>query len=232
MRLKGSAGGADPWNVNLRLLSRRPAPPPLVVPQVNQKVAVLADGARYGGRVDDIRNGCMVIAAPDASLATERAVLLEWRDEAGIWRMPGVVRHSQEEPFPTTWIRPTGHSECISEGQVASPGGGLRISARLVESYRLPVGTRIPISTVQLAGDRLAFWTILPLGPGDHVELSMRTARGEVIRAGLVVAEVHNQGGSWLGRVDCDAENPSSPAVARLVEHLLAAQQPAMRGAA
>ncbi len=216
----------------LRLLSRRPSPPPLVVPQVNGKVALLADGARYGGRVDDIRNGCLVVAAPDANLARERAVLLEWRDEAGIWRLPGVVSESLQDPFPTTWIRPTGISECISEGQVASPGGGLRISARLVESYRLPVGTRIPISTVQLAGDRLAFWTILPLGPGDHVELSMRTARGEVIRAGLVVAEVHNQPGSWLGRIDCDAENPSSAAVARLVEHLLAAQGPAVRSSA
>jgi hypothetical protein len=218
--------------VILRLLSRRPAPPPLVVPQVNAKVAVLADGARYGGRVDDIRNGCLVVAAPDAHLARERPVLVEWRDEAGVWRLPGMVRESLDEPFPTTWIRPTGHSECISEGQVDSPSGGLRVSARLVASNRLPVGTRIPISTVQLAGDRLAFWTIVPLGPGDHVELSMRTARGEVVRAGLVVAEVHSQPGSFLGRVDCDAEHPSSPAVARLVEHLLAAQAPALRASA
>jgi hypothetical protein len=29
--------------------------------------------------------------------------------------------------------------------------------------------------------------------------------------------------GSWLSRMDCDAENPTAPAIARLVAGLLAA---------
>lgn len=207
----------------LRLLSRRPAPPPLVTPQINARVSILTDGARYGGRLDDIVDGCLVVAAPDAELVPDRPVLLEWRDAAGVWQLPAEVRGQRRAPFPTTALLPTGVSECISEGQAGTAQTALRFTARVVESGQLPAGTRIPVSTAQLAGDRVAFWTILPLAPGDHVELATRTMGGETIRAGLVVGAVHSQSGSWLGRVDCDAENPSSPAIARLVEQLLQA---------
>lgn len=207
----------------LRLLSRRASAPPIAIPQINSRVSILADGARYGGRVDDLHDGCIVVAAPDAELVPDRPVILEWRDAAGVWQMPAEVRAQQVRPFPTTSLRPIGVSECISEGQVDSPTGGLRFSARVVESARIPGGTRIPVSTVQIAGDRIAFWTILPLGPGDHVELVARTPTGELIRAGLVVGELQAGTGTWLGRADCDAENPASPAISRLVELLMQA---------
>ena len=205
-----------------RRAQQRPAPP-LTIPRINSRVALLTDGARYTGRLDDFEPGHLILAVPDALFSPERPVLLEWRDAGGTWQMPCIVTRTREEPFPVVAIRPTGASECISESHHASPSGDMRITARAVETARVPAGTRIPVTSLQLAGDRIAFWTILPLDAGDHVELMARTADGEVLRAGLVVAQVNASGGSWLARVDCDAENPFAPAIGRLVAYLLAA---------
>lgn len=212
----------------IRLLQRRPAPP-IVTPSVNMRVFLLVDGARYGGRVDDVVDGALVVAAPDASLTAERPVQLEWRDGGGVWRMPGEVLASRSHPWPTTSVRPSGPSECIAETQVGDVGD-LRVTARIVRSQRFPVGTRIPVTSVQLVGDRIAFWTILPVGPGDHVDLMLRTTDGDVLHAGLVVARLHAQPGSWLGRADCDAADPASPVVSRLVAALLTVAQPEPAG--
>ena len=80
--------------------------PPIVAPPVNARVALLVDGARYGGRVDDITEGGLVVAAPDISLPLDRPVLVEWRDAAGLWQLPGEVTDSRLYPFPTTTVRP------------------------------------------------------------------------------------------------------------------------------
>ena len=53
----------------------------------------------------------------------------------------------------------------------------MRVTARAVETAVFPNGARIPVTSLQLAGDRIAFWTIMPLQPGDHVELMARTRR-------------------------------------------------------
>ncbi len=213
----------------LWLRSRRAAPPPpLITPTVNTRVAVLVDGARYGGRVDDVGEAGLVVAAPDAQLVAGRPVILEWRDGAGLWHLPAQVVTSRVHPWPTTTLHPTGPSECLGESEVG--GRELRATARIVESPRFPGGTRVPVTSVQLAGDRIAFWTILPLGAGDHVDLLLRTTDGDMLRVGLVVARFATQPGSWLGRADCDAADPASPVVARLVAALLAdAEAPAAR---
>jgi hypothetical protein len=202
------------------------AAPPLHVPRINSRVALLADGARITGRLDDIEPGVLVVAAPDLLMTPERPVLVEWRDDAGIWQLPCVVADARDEPFTAVTLRPVGASTCISESQVEAPGGGLRVSARALQSSRVPAGTRVPVTSLQLAGDRIAFWTILPLVPGDHVELVARTADGDAMRVGLVVAQRHAGAGSWLGRVDCDAESPSSASVGKLVAILLSAAVP------
>jgi len=66
----------------------------------------------------------------------------------------------------------------------------MRVTARAIETAVFPSGARIPVTSLQLAGDRIAFWTIMPLQPGDHVELMARTSDGAQLRAGLVVAQV------------------------------------------
>jgi hypothetical protein len=208
----------------IRLRSRRPPAPPLVVPSVNVRVAILVDGARYGGRIDDALDGSLVVAAPDVRLTADRPVMLEWRDAAGLWRMPATVLSSRSHPWPTTTVRPSGPSECLAESELGQRAT-LRVTARVVESTRFPAGTRVPVTSVQLAGDRIAFWTILPLGPGDHVDLMLRTTDESVLHAGLVVARMHAQPGTWLGRADCDAADPASPVVTRLVAALLAETQ-------
>jgi hypothetical protein len=213
----------------LSFRTRRAAAPPLITPTVNTRVALLVDGARYGGRVDDLADGSLVIAAPDAQLVADRPVLLEWRDSAGVWQMPATVLASRAMPWPTTTLRPTGASECLSETQVGGPAE-LRATARIVESDRFPAGTRVPVTSVQLVGDRVAFWTILPVGVHDHVDLMLRTTEGDILHAGLVIARFTTQPGTWLGRADCDAADPASPVVSRLVAALLAdAQAPARR---
>ena len=118
-----------------------------------------------------------MVAAPDVRMTPERPVLLEWRDPTGVWQLPAAVTETREAPFDTIVLRPTGPAECISESQVASPGGGMRVTARAVETAVFPHGARIPVTSLQLAGDRIAFWTIMPLQPGDHVELMARTRR-------------------------------------------------------
>jgi hypothetical protein len=215
----------------IRFRPKRPreTPPPLHVPRINSRVVLLADGARHTGRLDDIEPGQLVVAAPDALMSPERALLLEWRDQAGLWQLPCLVTETREQPFTVVALRPTGASECISEAQVvnADGAGGLRVAARVMEADHLPLGTRIPVTSLQLAGDRIAFWTIVPLAPGDHVELTARTPDGESLRMGLVAAQIHLATAGYLQRVDCDAENPYAPAVGRLVAHLLAAAAPA-----
>src|SRR5262249_28732372 len=64
--LKDALGNADEDHTMLRLRRGTTAPPPIVAPPVHTRVTVLVDGARYGGRVDDIVDGALVIAAPDA----------------------------------------------------------------------------------------------------------------------------------------------------------------------
>ncbi len=209
----------------MRLRARKSAPlaPPLTVPRINSRVALLADGARYTARLDDIEPGVLVIAAPDVLMTPERPVLLEWRDPSGVWQLPTVVTEMRDDPFDCVVLRPIGPSECISESQISAPGGGMRVTARAIETSVFPQGARIPVTSLQLVGDRIAFWTTMPLRTGDHVELMARTADGATLQAGLVVASVHTTDGSWLSRMDCDAENPAAPAIARLVAGLLAA---------
>jgi hypothetical protein len=215
----------------IRFRPKRPreTPPPLHVPRINSRVVLLADGARYTARLDDIEPGHLVVAAPDALMAPERPLLLEWRDQAGLWQLPCLVTETRERPFTVIALRPTGASECVSEAQVvaADGAGGVRVAARVTEAGHLPIGTRIPVTSLQLAGDRIAFWTIVPLAPGDHVELTARTPDGESLRMGLVAAQIHVANEGYLQRIDCDAENPYAPAVGRLVAHLLAAAAPA-----
>ena len=212
----------------LRLRSRR-TPPPLITPSVNTRVALLIDGGRYGGRIDDVGDGGLVVAAPDVQLLSDRPVILEWRDSAGVWQMPAQVVASRSHPWPTTTLRPLGASECLGETQVGGPAE-LRATARIVESHRFPTGTRVPVTSVQLVGDRIAFWTILPVGASDHVELMLRTTDGDVLRVGLVVARFQTKPGTWLGRAECDAAEPTSPVVSRLVAALLADAQAPVPG--
>ncbi|MDQ1422102.1 MAG: hypothetical protein QOJ52_4064, partial [Acidimicrobiaceae bacterium] len=58
----------------LKLRRRLSAPPPVVSPGVNTRVSIVVEGVRYGGRVDDVERGALVIAAPDIQLAAERPV--------------------------------------------------------------------------------------------------------------------------------------------------------------
>src|SRR3954451_10603151 len=87
--LKDVARNADEDYPMWRLRRAPVAPPPIVAPPVNTRVTLLVDGARYGGRVDDVEDGALVVAAPDASLAPERPLIVEWRDSAGVWQLPG-----------------------------------------------------------------------------------------------------------------------------------------------
>ena len=207
----------------MKLRSRKPQPaPPLTVPRINSRVALLTDGARYTARLDDIEPGHLVVAAPDVHMTPERPVLVEWRDLTGVWQLPTAVTETREAPFDTIVLRPTGPAECISESQVASPGGGMRVTARAVETAVFPhgAGSRSRRCSWPATGSRSG--RSCPLQPGDHVELMAAHRRGNTLRAGLVVAQVHTEG-SWLSRMDCDAENPTAPAIARLVAGLLAA---------
>ena len=123
----------------MKLRSRKPQPaPPLTVPRINSRVALLTDGARYTARLDDIEPGHLVVAAPDVHMTPERPVLVEWRDPTGVWQLPTAVTETREAPFDTIVLRPTGPAECISESQVASPGGGMRVTARAVADLGLP----------------------------------------------------------------------------------------------
>jgi hypothetical protein len=214
----------------IRFRRTLPAPPPLVAPQVNARAAVLVDGARYGGRVDDIVEGGIVIAAPDAHLAPERPVLVEWRDAAGLWQMPAEVVHSRLHPFPTTTVRPTGTSECV-QSTAGNGAAGLRVSARVIASTRLPEGTRVPVTTINLRGDRLALWTILPVERGDQLECVASLPDGRLVRARCTVEIVQAHQGTWLVRAECVLEEPASPAVRALVSTLVSSGDTGLRAA-
>jgi hypothetical protein len=81
----------------IRLRSRKPQPaPPLTVPRINSRVALLTDGARYTARLDDIEPGHLVVAAPDVRMTPERPVQLEWRDPTVVCQLPAAVTETRE----------------------------------------------------------------------------------------------------------------------------------------
>jgi hypothetical protein len=200
-------------------LRRAPAPPPIVTPPVNSRVTLLVDGARYGGRVDDIDGDALVIAAPDAHLAIDRPVMVEWRDGAGVWQLPGEIVASRVHPFPTTSVRPVGPSECV-DAAVATPAG-LRIAARVVYSPRLPEGTRVPVTTLSLRDGRLFLWTILPLERGDQLECIGRVG-ARLVRIPCSVVAAESQSGTWLVRAECAPDEPDEPGTIALLAALRA----------
>jgi hypothetical protein len=196
-------------------LRRRLAPPPVVSPGVNTRVSIVVEGVRYGGRVDDVERGALVIAAPDIQLAAERPVMLEWRDTGGVWIMPAEVVESRLHPFPTTSLRPSGASECVSPAAAAdSP---VRLSGRIVESPRLPRGTRVPVTSANVDGAELVLWTILPLERGDIVDIVANTGGDRLVKARVRVAHSSPQSGSWLARVACRPVAEADPSAAALV---------------
>jgi hypothetical protein len=197
----------------LKLRRRLASPPPVISPGVNTRVSIVVEGVRYGGRVDDVERGSLVIAAPDIQLAAERPVMLEWRDAGGVWMMPAEVVESRMHPFPTTSLRPSGASECVSP--VGSGDGPVRLSGRIVDSPRLPRGTRVPITSANVDGSELVLWTILPLERGDIVDIVANTGGDRLVKARVRVSHSAPQSGSWLARVACrPVENdPSSAAL-------------------
>jgi hypothetical protein len=197
----------------LKLRRRLAVPPPVVSPGVNTRVSIVVEGVRYGGRVDDVERGSLVIAAPDIQLAAERPVMLEWRDAGGVWVMPAEVVESRLHPFPTTSLRPSGASECVTP---ASGGDGpVRLTGRIVDSPRLPRGTRVPVTSANVDGADLVLWTILPLERGDIVDIVANTGGDRLVKARVRVAHSAPQSGSWLARVACrpDESDPSSAAL-------------------
>jgi hypothetical protein len=197
----------------LKLRRRLAAPPPVVSPGVNTRVSIVVEGVRYGGRVDDVERGALVIAAPDIQLAAERPVMLEWRDAGGIWVMPAEVVESRIHPFPTTSLRPSGASECVAPS--SGSDGPVRLSGRIVDSPRLPRGTRVPVTSANVDGSELVLWTILPLERGDVVDIVANTGGDRLVKARVRVSHAAPQSGSWLARVACrpDASDPSAAAL-------------------
>jgi hypothetical protein len=197
-------------------LRRRPSsPPPVVAPGVNTRVSIVVEGVRYGGRVDDVEGGALVIAAPDVQLAARRPVMLEWRDAAGVWVMPAEVVTSRLHPFPTTSLRPAGASECVSAD--AHGDSPVRLSGRIVESPRLPRGTRVPVTTANVDGGDLVIWTILPLERGDILDIVASTGGSSLQQARVRVTGSAPQSGSWLARVSCRPATEADPSAAALV---------------
>jgi hypothetical protein len=206
---------ADAYRVNMKLRRRPSSPPPVVAPGVNSRVSIVVEGVRYGGRVDDVESGALVIAAPDVQLAAERPVMLEWRDPAGVWVMPATVVCSRLHPFPTTSLRPTGASECVrADANADSP---VRLSGRIVESPRLPRGTRVPVTTANVDGGDLVLWTILPLERGDVLDIVASTGGSSLQQARLRVTNASPQSGSWLARVACRPAEEHDPSALALV---------------
>ena len=196
-------------------LRRRLAPPPVVSPGVNTRVSIVVEGVRYGGRVDDVERGALVIAAPDIQLAAERPVMLEWRDAGGVWMMPAEVVESRLHPFPTTSLRPSGASECVSP--TAPADSAVRLTGRIVESPRLPPGTRVPVTSANVDGAELVLWTILPLERGDIVDIVASTGGDRLVKARVRVSHSSPQSGSWLARVACRPVAEADPSAAALV---------------
>jgi hypothetical protein len=214
----------------LKLRRRLAAPPPVVSPGVNTRVSIVVEGVRYGGRVDDVERGSLVIAAPDIQLAAERPVMLEWRDAGGVWVMPAEVTESRIHPFPTTSLRPSGASECVSPAS-GSSDGPVRLSGRIVESPRLPRGTRVPVTSANVDGADLVLWTILPLERGDIVDIVANTGADRLVKARVRVSHSSPQSGSWLARVACRPveADPSSAALVGAVRARVA--RPALTAA-
>jgi hypothetical protein len=206
----------------MKLRRRLAAPPPVVSPGVNTRVAIVVEGVRYGGRVDDVERGALVIAAPDIQLATERPVMLEWRDAGGIWVMPAEVVESRLHPFPTTSLRPSGASECVAP--TSGSDGPVRLSGRIVESPRLPRGTRVPVTSANVDGSELVLWTILPLERGDVVDIVANTGGDRLVKARVRVSHSAGQSGSCLARVACrpDESDPSAAALVGAVRSRVA----------
>jgi hypothetical protein len=199
----------------LKLRRRPSSQPPVVAPGVNTRVTIVVEGVRYGGRVDDVVRGSLVIAAPDVQLASQRPVMLEWRDAGGVWVMPAEVVESRAHPFRTTSLRPAGASECVSaEAHNDSP---VRLSGRIVESPRLPRGTRVPVTTANVDGGELVLWTILPLERGDILDIVASTGGARLEQARVRVTNSSPQSGSWLARVACRPAEESDPSAAALV---------------
>jgi hypothetical protein len=190
----------------LKLRRRSAAPPPVVSPGVNTRVSIVVEGVRYGGRVDDVERGSL-------QLATERPVMLEWRDAGGVWVMPAEVVESRIHPFPTTSLRPSGASECVSPA--SGNDSPVRLSGRIVESPRLPRGTRVPVTSANVDGAELVLWTILPLERGDVVDIVANTGGDRLVSARVRVSHAAPQSGSWLARVACrpDESDPSAAAL-------------------
>src|SRR5262249_25126390 len=116
--VKNTPFGADLCPAMIRLRSRKPQPaPPLTVPRINSRVALLTARARHPARLDDMEPGHLVVAAPDVRMTPERPVLLEWRDPTGVWQLPASVTETRELPFDAIVLKPTGPAECISETQ-------------------------------------------------------------------------------------------------------------------
>jgi hypothetical protein len=203
-----------------RLRRQTATPPPIVAPPVNARVALLVDGARYGGRVDDITEGGLVVAAPDISLPLDRPVLVEWRDAAGLWQLPGEVTDSRLYPFPTTTVRPSGASECVSPATGAM-SGSMRISARVVASSRLPAGARVPLTTVSMRGDRIMLWTIIPVERGDRLDCISSLSDGRLVRARCTVQNVRSRPGTWLVHAECTLDEPGDSSTAALLQALV-----------
>jgi hypothetical protein len=194
-------------------------------------VTLLVEGVRYGGRVDDVERGSLVIAAPDIQLAAERPVMLEWRDAGGVWVMPAEVVSSRLHPFPTTSLRPAGASECVAPAGGAAEGP-VRLSGRIVESPRLPNGTRVPVTTANVDGGELVLWTILPLERGDVLDIMANTGGGRLVQARVKVTNSSPQSGSWLARVTCRPAEESDPSAQALVGAVRArATRPALSAA-
>jgi hypothetical protein len=199
-------------------LRRPPVAPPIVTPAVNTRVKLLVDGSYYGGRVDDVEDDAIVVAAPDALLGSERPVIIEWRDAAGVWQLPAEVIAQRLFPFPTTSVRATGPSECVDSA--AGNVGTMRVTARVIVSSRLPEGTRVPVTTLNLRGDSVALWTILPLERGDRIECVARLADSRLVRVGCTVRTAESAAGTWLVRADCVLDDPHAGGSVALIAAL------------
>ncbi len=79
----------------------------------------------------------------------------------------------------------------------------VRLSGRIVESPRLPRGTRVPVTSANVDGSELVLWTILPLERGDVLDIVANTGGDRLVKARVRVAHSAPQSGSWLARVAC-----------------------------
>ena len=142
----------------------------------------VAEEACHAGAT--IWNDISALGAPDALETAARlnmeVVLMHMQGEprtmqAHPWYEDVVaeVVASRLHPFPTTSLRPTGASECVrADAHADSP---VRLSGRIVDSPRLPRGTRVPVTTANVDGGELVLWTILPLERGDLIDVVAST---------------------------------------------------------